>query len=206
MAWTEIPIASAGIILEGVTQAEFEAVWGKHMRLFVPAGMPEDAVRYRLTRLRLETKGWMAQHAYVERTGGAPDPGCTVIQGWRDGPALEKDQAPPPGQPADYPNRGNGAAANSSGVAEWIWGEGEGHDPAMTEGAHWYWISVPGCYSDVICGFGWRWGTEHWKFEPVFERVEPGEEPPDPGDDGDVAKAIRELARQVGRIADKMGS
>ena len=203
-SWIEVPLADSDIILEGISEADFLATYGAHMRFFVPANVPADAVEYRLTRLRLETKGWMAQHAYVERGGGAPDPGCTVIQGWVDGPKLQDSQAPIGGQPPGYVNHGNPAAANSSGVAEWTWGAGEGFDPITMEGAHWYWCSVPGCYTDVICGFGWRWGTEHWKMEPIFERVEPGEEPPDPGGDGDVAEAILELASQVGRIADKI--
>jgi hypothetical protein len=126
-----------------------------------------------------------------------------VIQGWKDGPVLQDGQAPPPAQPADYPNRGNAAAANESGVAEWVWGGGEGFDPAKTEGAHWYWCSVPGCYSDVVCGFGWRWGTEHWKLEPVFERVEPGEVPPP--DEGDLAEAVRDVAAAIRELAEAVG-
>jgi hypothetical protein len=195
--WAEIGFED--VELGGVTREEFNATWGKHMRLFAPEFVPEGAVCYRLVRLRLETKGWMAQHAYIERPGGAPDPGCTVIQGWRDGPELEAGQAPPPGQPPGYPNRGNASAANASGVAEWIWGGG-GFDPAKTEGPFWYWCSVPGCYSDVACGFWWRWGTEHYKLEPVFQRVEPGEPPVVPPGDGDLARIEGKLDELLLRL------
>ena len=200
MAWAEIDLDD--VELEGISREDFDATYGAHMRLFVPDNLPVGAVHYDLTGLRLDTSGMIVQHGFVKRSGGTPDPGCTIIEGWVDGPVLTDGAAPPPGQPPGYPNRGRYMTEKDPGTNEVGWGPGEGHAPEDTEGAHWYWISVPGCYSNVVCGFGWRWGTDHWHMEPIFTRVEPGDEPPP--EDGDVAEAILTLAAQVGRVADAL--
>ena len=178
-----------GVNLVGITRADFNAVWAPHMQLWRPQA-PEGVEYFRLVELRFVAdlaaarSGGVAvpmgQHVYLQTEAGAPVPNCAVAQGWKDGPVLPPDSIPAEGDPRQYPNRGNVAFSNPSGVSEWIWGAGEGFDPITSEGPHWYWVpSGPsGLYTDVVYGFGWRWGTNHYHLEPVFERVTGGDEPP----------------------------
>lgn len=170
--------------LENISRDEFDSIWGVNMKFYRPSDVPQEATYYRLSRLRLDTTGQMAMNVFAERSGGAPDPGLAIIQGWRDGPYLPDDAAPTGWQPGNYPNRGNGCFTNPNGVADWIWGSGEGFAPEQAEGPHWYWV-MPGdngFYSDVVCGFGWRWGTPHHHIEAVFVKGTGGDVPPPVGE------------------------
>lgn len=137
-------------------------------------------------------------HVYCVRTGGAPDPGVSVVQYWMGDRALLDVELPLGGlPPAGLDPHGNSQFANAAGMCEWTWGSGEGFDPITMRGAHSYWVSCDEGGqprgSDVAVGFGWRWGTDHTHLDPVWERVEAGQVEP-PEEPGDVAAAINRLA------------
>lgn len=162
-----------GVLLNDFPPDEFDNIYGVHMQLWQPTDLMVGTDYFELVELQLDTSGTMGMHVYVLDENGAPIPGVAVAQGWVDGPVLPEDSIPNGGDPRNYPNNGNVMFTDARGVAEWIWGGGEGHDPAKTEGAHWYWIpkGPSDISTDVVYGFGWRWGTNHYKVSAYFQRV-----------------------------------
>jgi hypothetical protein len=190
--------------LTGLTREEFAAVWGKNMQnwgYLSPSEFPDQDC-FIVKSLQLVTKGTMGMHVMVLDEAGAPIQGMAVAQGWKDGQSLPDDSIPCGGDPRGFPNRGNVDFTNSLGVVEWTWGPGEGFAPETEEGAHWYWIPLGPAkiVSDVVYGFGWRKGTEHYHLEIVFQRLPKEPEPPDYGED-ELATAIIALATETHEVA-----
>jgi hypothetical protein len=140
----------------------------------------------------------MTTHVYCQRAGGAPDPGIVAIQYWIDGPQLQPSLLPLGGlPPCGLEDHGTHGWTDAFGVAEWTWGPGEGFDPITTRGAHTYWITKDDAgkdrASDVVVGFGWRLGTNHFHLEPIFTRILSFPPPPPSGTIPDILRNIADL-------------
>ena len=198
MGWIQVAINE-------IMDAEDYAVFGEHMQLWRPTDIPEGATYFKCTSLWSNHDGTMNVHAQVVTDAGAPISGIAISQGWQDGDQEPPDSIPQGGDPRGYPNRGNVVFSNSLGVCEWVWGPGEGFDPSSNEGPHWFWVPMgPAKYwTDVVYGFGWRWGTNHDKMESHWTRLAGGDEPepPVPPDGFEAAvlsylKEIRDLLKE----------
>lgn len=202
VGWTDG--AFDGVALENFDPTQSWDLWGSHMQHWCPQGILPDSDYFRLESLRLVKDGTMGMHVTVVDENGAPLSGVAVAQGWKDGPALPADSIPNGTDPRAYPNRGNVMFTNAMGVAEWTWGPGEGFAPENEEGAHWFWVPMgpSGIYSDVVYGFGWRLGTNHYHVEIKLRRSEGGDEP------GTFEEIIADLADDISEdlafFADRM--
>ena len=130
---------------------------------------------------------------------GAPAAGVLVARWWDD-PHLD----PLPEGLATWHPLGVYGSTNDGGDIGFGMGGGDGYDPAWPADK----LPVSEIWGPLnsgrVHGLGWVWDTNHLHLDVTLQWVGGGEEPPEPGE-GDIAAAILELARQVGRIADKLG-
>ncbi len=175
--WQEVGFDSVELVslMEG---DPFRMDWLKHMKLYRPA-VPDGAEWFKLVKLE-QRDGWAGLNVHLIDEAGNPLANVAVCQGWQDGPHLGDGTEPMGGQPGAYPNQGQAGFTNDDGILGFGWGAGEQFRPWETGGAHWYWVM--GQWSEVPCGFGWWFGTNHMTIEPTFQRVTT-EEPPPPPDD-----------------------
>jgi hypothetical protein len=175
MASTWANVGFGDVELVGFAPGEFDTIYGKNMQLWRLSDVPPDQDYFKLVRLTLDTSGNMAHHVQLVDENGAPLPHIAVAQGWQDGPVLPADSIPFGGDPRGYPNQGNVDFSNAYGICEWIWGAGEGYDPAQKEGAHLHCVPMgpASLVTDCVYGFGWRWGTNHYKLPATFQRTVP---------------------------------
>jgi hypothetical protein len=159
------------VVLEGFTTAQPWSIYGKNMWLARPTEIV-DGDYFKVVKLRLVTDGVMEMNVQVLDENGAPLPGVALAQGWVDGKELSPDSIPNGGDPRSKPNKGGVDFTNAQGQVKWGWGGGEGFAPEQNEGPHWYWVPMgpAGLYTDVVYGFGWRYGTNHYHVAPVFQR------------------------------------
>jgi hypothetical protein len=197
MGWKKVDLSE--VQLNGISRADFDSIWGVNMQLWRPDNVPAGATYYKLTQLTYDTSGNMGVFPCATV-------GCAIAQGWKDGPSLPPDSIPNGGDPIGYPNRGNVNFCAGNGMAEFVWGPGEGFAPENEEGAHWFWIPTgpSAIWSDVVYGFGWRLGTNHYKLWPVFEKVDADEPPVEPPGDGSVAAEFEALQQAAEVISEAM--
>ena len=194
MGWIQVPVS------EIMSDADYDS-FGANMQLWRPTDIPAGEPYFKCTRLTLNFDGTMNVHTQVVTDAGAPISGIAFSQGWQDGDQEPSDSIPQGGDPRGYPNRGTVVFSNSLGVCEWTWGAGEGFDPDQSEGPHWFWVPMgPAKYwSDVVYGFGWRWGTNHDKIDSYWTRYISDEpeppEPPTPPDDDFEAQVLYYLEK-----------
>lgn len=195
--WVQVPISELEIV--GMDRDDFLDLW-RNLQLWRPTGLPEGATHYKVIRLAYNMDGINNVNVTVLAETGGPIAQTEVIQGWVDGPALPMDMAPNGGDPRAKPHNGTIMRTNAMGVGVLTWGPGEGHDPMVNEGPHWYWMpwhNDSNVYTDLIYGFGWRWGTQYHHPEPTLQKTtvgspEPPEPPVDPVDLTAVVGAIKE--------------
>jgi hypothetical protein len=200
MGWKQVNLSE--VQLNGISRADFDAVWGKHMQLWRPDSVPAGETYFKLTALTFDTSGNMGCYP-------AAAVGCAIAEGWNnpDKP-LPPDNPPKGGDPRGYPNLGLVDFCGGDGMAEFIWGSGEGYAPEDVEGPHWFYVpeGPSGTWTDVIYGFGWRKGTNHYKLWPVFEKATGTIDPPvDPPSDGTVAAELKAIAAHVNNLAALFG-
>ena len=173
-----------------------QATFGASVR--VDARPDQDAPGYEVSELRAK-EGPCTIVVNTRDKDNVAQGGIEVARWWDD-PNL----AYLPAGLNTWRERGVHGATNAGGDVGFGMGTGDGYDP------HWPVDKLP--VSEVwpmgnsgrVHGLGWVWATNHLHLDAIFRYVEAGD-PGDPGNgDGDVAAAVLELARQVGRIADKL--
>lgn len=201
MGWIEVGFGEIELVnaIEGVP---FATEWFDNMKLYRRDDVPADTASFKLVRLT-QREGWSGLNVHLIDEGGYPLVNVAACQGWFDGPVLAPGSEPKGGQPEDRPNAGHAGFTNENGDLGFGWGPGEQFKPWETQGPHWYWVM--GQWTDVPCGFGWWFGTNHRTIEPTFQRVAPGGNPP--GDQLDrIEGYVLALATQIEELRQDLGT